>query len=135
LSKKGRGGKERKGGGEYHIKQKNVYKTRQKGPKYSIDDVMNQLNSQFSDVKKQLSVIYNKMQKQDIDAYRAVEDAVTAANSDIKLNSVLDLISRGSRFFDQLNIFSKGMLGENGFSADILQVTSDLLKVLSLLFI
>ncbi len=96
---------------------------------------MNQLNSQFSDVKKQLSVIYNKMQKQDIDAYRAVEDAVTAANSDIKLNSVLDLISRGSRFFDQLNIFSKGMLGENGFSADILQVTSDLLKVLSLLFI
>jgi len=97
--------------------------------KYNIDDVMNKVTTEFSDVKNQLSVVYNKMQKQDIDAYRAVEDAVTAANTDIQLSSTLDLISRGLRLYDQLNVFSKGMLGQNGFSADILQVTSDLLKV------
>ena len=101
--------------------------------KYSIDDVMNQLNAQFADIKNQLAVIYNRMLKQDIDAYRAVEDAVTAANTDIQLSSTLDLISRGLRLSDKLFIFSKGMLGQNGMSADILQVTSDLLKVLPLL--
>jgi len=104
----------------------------EQAPKYSIDDVMNQVNTQFADVKSQLSVIYNKMLKQDIDAYRAVEDAITAANSDIKLNSTLDLTSRGLRLYDQLNIFSRGMLGQNGLSADILQATTDLLKVLPL---
>ena len=40
----------------------------EEAPKYSVDDVMNQLNKQFSDVKNQLSAIYNKMLKQDIDS-------------------------------------------------------------------
>ncbi len=101
-------------------------------PKYSIDDAMNLLNTQFDNVKNQLSVIYSKMQKKDIDAYHAVEDAVTAANIDIQLNSTLDLIPRGLRLFDQLIIFLKGLLGKNDLSADILQVTTDLLKVIPL---
>ena len=101
-------------------------------PKYSIDDVMNQLNNQFSDVKNQLSVIYNKMQKQDIDAYHAVENAVTAANTDIQFNNTLELNSRALNLYDQLNVFSRGMLGQNSLSGDILQVTRDLLKVILL---
>jgi len=99
-------------------------------PKYTIDDVMDQLNTQFADVKNQLSVIYNKMQKQDIDAYHAVEDAVTAANTDIQFNNTLELNSRALNLYDQLNVFSRGMLGQNSLSGDILQVTSDLLKVI-----
>ncbi len=99
-------------------------------PKYTIDDVMDQLNTQFADVKNQLSVIYNKMQKQDIDAYHAVEDAVTAADTDIQFNNTLELNSRALNLYDQLNVFSRGMLGQNSLSGDILQVTSDLLKVI-----
>jgi len=74
-------------------------------PKYTIDDVMDQLNTQFADVKNQLSVIYNKMQKQDIDAYHAVEDAVTAADTDIQFNNTLELNSRALNLYDQLNVF------------------------------
>ena len=70
------------------------------------------------------------MQKQDIDAYHAVEDAVTAANADIQFNNTLELNSRALNLYDQLNVFSIGMLGQNSLSGDILQVTSDLLKVI-----
>ena len=50
---------------------------------YTINDVMVRLNAQFTDVKNHLSVIYNHMLKQGIDAYREVEDAVTAASNGI----------------------------------------------------
>lgn len=96
---------------------------------FDIDDLMKEVTTQFNDVKLQLSTIYDHMKKQDVDAYRDVENALTAANHDVQVKNTLDLISRGLRLSDQLVIFAKGLLGQNSLSGDILAITGDLRKV------
>ncbi len=98
-------------------------------PKYTVDDVMNKINVQFSEVKKDLTEIKEKLSEQEIYAYREVELAINGAYNDMYLKSSIDIQSRAVKLHDQLDIFMQGMLGIANTFPDLLNTVRDLYDV------
>ncbi len=98
-------------------------------PKFTVDDVMNKMDAQFTQVKGDLMEIKAKLSGQEISAYREVEMAIDGAYNDMYHKSTVDIPTRAVKLYDQLAAFMKGMLGKTQTLPDLLNTVRDLYDV------
>lgn len=90
-------------------------------PQGTVNDVLNKMDTEFTLVKRDLNVIKDMLNKQELYRYGEVEAAVNSFINDLKHSSPVDIPSRAVRLYDQLDIFMKGLLGETtGLFPDLL---------------
>lgn len=98
-------------------------------PKKTLEDVMNRVTQEFSEVKNQLKVIEKKLIQQEIYVYRDVEAAVVVSLNALKHQSSIDIQSGANTLYNQLNLFLNGMLGHSITNPDLLVTLRELHEV------
>lgn len=113
----------------------NTYKSLTEEPKATLDDVIKQIDSEFRDVKAQLTKIATTLHKLEIYTYRDVDLVVDKSISDITHKTTTDLSTRAINLYDQLFTFMRGILGIHTTSPDLLDTLRNLHDVSSFYFI
>lgn len=98
-------------------------------PQATIKDVIKKMESEFKDVKGQLTHISTELQNLKIFTYHNVDLAVDLSVSDIIHKTNTDLANRAINLFIQLVTFMKGMLGANTLSPDLMEPIRNLYDV------
>lgn len=80
-------------------------------PKYTTDDIMAKLDTEFVAVKNQLKEIYAKLAVAQVQNYQSAEEAVSASVNDMKFNSSYSIDIRAPILYDKIQYFLNGMLG------------------------
>jgi len=90
-------------------------------PQRTLTEVINKMDTEFTQVKRDLNVIKELLNKQELYRYGEVEAAVYSFINDLQHSSPVDIPSRAVRLYDQLDIFMKGLLGDTtGLFPDLL---------------
>jgi len=98
-------------------------------PKYTVGDVMKKLDTQFTQVKGDLTEIIARWSAQEISTYRELEMAINNAFNDIRLGSSIDSQSKAVKLYNQLDAFMQGMLGATKTFPDLLNSVRDFYDV------
>lgn len=104
-------------------------------PKYTVDDVMTKMDSEFAGLSNQMDNIQNQLSKAEYNVYKDVELAVITASNAIKFQSTANLNSNANILYNNLDIFLKGLLGITTIAPDILKAAKDISDVSYFLFL
>jgi len=69
------------------------------------------MDTEFTQVKRDLHLIKEMLSKQELYRYGEVEGAVNGFLNDLKHSSPVDISFRAVRLYDQLDAFMNGLLG------------------------
>jgi len=95
----------------------------------TLDDVIKKIESEFKDVKAQLTQIATTLHKLEIYTYRDVDLVVDKSISDVVHKTTTDLGNRAVNLYDQLFTFMRGILGIHTASPDLLDTLRNLYDV------
>lgn len=98
-------------------------------PQTTLDDVVKKIDTEFKDMKTQLTEIASALQRMEIYTYRDVDLAVDKSISDMAHKTKTDLATRAIGLYDQLFTFLRGILGIHTASPDLLVTLRNLYDV------
>jgi len=98
-------------------------------PKYTTDDVMSTIDSEFKEIRNQMLKIENQIGRLEIALYKDVELAVAESINDIRFSSSSGLGRRAINLYNKIEYFLNGMLGQNLAGADIFKIVQTMNNV------